>query len=252
MFQWGEPMVWGTPVHLISRDPARELVLEQIHHFRKKVLLSVAWLEKIRWGTTTQESGHFCIEPFLKHSILGPSAVSLCTQIKAQLPTYPFWNFRGPHFLGDRWPTRGVEEKFGRVESLPWGTPRWLGHDLQLLGYGDQSAWHHDIISGKIEGMLRLHSRAQLLFGELHTKSLAGFDSDNTTCHSSNVMVLRSFGGAAQSIRACQPAVPRRFLSSWTSVIPLVFDLERSGKNTRNRNIRNTVHLHNRWYPLVN
>jgi hypothetical protein len=95
----GEPMVWGTPVHLISRDiiqtarffdPARELVLEQIHHFRKKVLLSVAWLEKIRWGTTTQESGHFCIEPFLKHSILGPSTVSLCTQIKAQQPTYPF------------------------------------------------------------------------------------------------------------------------------------------------------------------
>ena len=26
-------------------DVARELVLEQIHHFRKKVLLSVAWLQ---------------------------------------------------------------------------------------------------------------------------------------------------------------------------------------------------------------
>ena len=28
-------------------DPARELLLEQIQHFRKKLLLSVAWLEKI-------------------------------------------------------------------------------------------------------------------------------------------------------------------------------------------------------------
>lgn len=102
----------GTPNfkrHIIQTacffDPARELVLEQIHHFRKKVLLSVAWLDKIRWSTTTQESGHFCIEPFLKKkAILGPSTVSLCTQIKAQLPTYPFWNFLGSHFLGDRWP----------------------------------------------------------------------------------------------------------------------------------------------------
>ena len=41
--------------------------------------------------------------------------------------------------------------------------------------------------------MLRLHSRAQLLFGELHTKTLAGFDSDNTTWHSSNVII---FNGA--------------------------------------------------------
>ena len=78
------------------------------------------------------------------------------------------------------------------------------------------------LVYQRVEGMLRLHSRAQLLFGELHTKTLAGFDSDNTTWHSSDVMVLRSFGGAAQSIRACQPAVPRRFLS-WTSVIPLAF-----------------------------
>ena len=151
----GEPMVWGTPVHLISRDiiqtarffdPARELVLEQIHHFRKKVLLSVAWLEKIRWGTTTQESGHFCIEPFLKHSILGPSTVSLCTQIKAQQPTYPFWNFVAPTSweIGDHGNARCWREIRPSWEPTMRNTPMACRRSSAPGWWSiSMTSWHH-------------------------------------------------------------------------------------------------------------